>query len=74
MTRNSVEFGWGAPPMVEQHPVLGEETAAHFDADNKAIIRLSIRGLITDAQMHAAFKRLAKSIEKEIRAAAKPAA
>nr|WMC99312.1 hypothetical protein RAR13_11705 [Aminobacter aminovorans] len=66
---NMVEFGWGARPMKEQHPVLDEEVAAHFDKDNMAIIRLSVRGLITDSQKVGAFKKLTASIGKEIRLA-----
>ena len=69
MANNSVEFGWGAPPMSEQHPVLGAETAENFDKDNMAITRLSLRDLITDAQKRDAFQRLTKKIEKAIRAA-----
>lgn len=73
-TFRQVEFGWGAPSMAEQFPALAAEDAGHFDADNTAIIRLSVRGLITESQKFAAFKKLTKRIETTLRAALKPAA
>lgn len=66
---NSVEFGWGAPPMREQHPVLSDEVAAHFDKDNEALIRLSLRGYLTNSAKHAAMKKITKRIGAEIRKA-----
>lgn len=66
---NEVIFGWDAPPMAEQHPVIPSEVAAHFDKDNEALIRLSVRGLITPSQKMAGFKRLTKNIEAAIREA-----
>ena len=62
----SVEFGWGARPMIEQFPQLDSETAGHFDADNKAIIRLSMRGIITHSQRDAAIKKATRKIEAEL--------
>ena len=67
--QNSVEFGWGAPPMKEQHPVLPASEADHFDKDNAALIRLSIRGYITDAQKRSAMARITKAVAQEIRSA-----
>lgn len=67
--QNSVSFGWGAPPMKEQHPVLPNEVAAHFDEDNKALMRLALRGYITDAQKRAAMGRMIRAVAKEIRTA-----
>lgn len=64
-----VEFGWAAPPMKEQHPVLPDFDADQFDKDNAALIRLSIRGYLTDSQKHAAMRKITASIGKEIRAA-----
>lgn len=69
MPSNSVEFGWGAPPMKEQHPVLPDEVAAHFDADNTALIRLSVRGYLNHTQKQAAMKKITAEIGKAIRAA-----
>jgi len=66
---NGVEFGWGAPPMGTQHPVIPAEAAEHFDKDNMAVVRLHLRGLITDSQRDAAFKKLTKKIGTAIRKA-----
>jgi hypothetical protein len=66
---NSVEFGWGARPMREQHPVLPEFEADQFDKDNAALTRLSVRGYLTDSQKHSAVAKITKAIGKEIRAA-----
>jgi hypothetical protein len=62
----SAEFGWGAPPFAEQFPTLDREIAEHFDLDNKAIIRLHVRGAITDSQLAQAIKKVTKQIEKEL--------
>lgn len=67
--RNGVDFGWGAEPMGVQHPVIAGEVADQFDADNVAVIRLHLRGLITDSMRDAAFKKLTKKIGNEIRKA-----
>lgn len=67
--RNEVIFGWGAPPIKEQHPVLSDDIADHFDMDNAAISRLSVRGLLTMSQRDAAFKKLTARVEREIRTA-----
>lgn len=67
--RNELIFGWGAPSIKEQHPVLSEEIAERFDKDNMAVARLSVRGLLTMSQRDAAYKKLTKNIEATIRAA-----
>lgn len=67
--KNGVEFGWGAPPMKEQHPVIPADDAAQFDKDNEAIIRLSVRGIITPSQRDYAIKRVTKRIGETIRRA-----
>lgn len=67
--RNEVIFGWGAPPIKEQHPALPDETAKHFDLDNQAISRLSVRGLLTMSQRDAAFKKLTNNVERDLRRA-----
>ena len=67
--RDGVEFGWGAPPMKDQHPILPDDVAAHFDADNLAVIRLSMRGIITPSQRDAALKKLTAKIGTSIRLA-----
>ena len=67
--RNGVEFGWGAPPMKEQHPVLPDAEAEQFDLDNAAMLRLRARGYLTDSQRDSVIKKIAKSIGTEIRKA-----
>lgn len=67
--KNYVEMGWGAPAMKAQHPVLDEETAAHFDEDNKSISRMVIRGLITPSQADLARKKYVKNVEAAIKKA-----
>ena len=66
---NAVELGWSARPMKEQHPILSDEVASNFDKDNVALVRLSMRGYLTDAQKKAARAKLVKEIGREIRAA-----
>lgn len=66
---NSVEFGWGAPPMKEQHPAIPDFEADQFDKDNAALIRLSVRGYLTDAQKLSAMKKITSAIGREIRSA-----
>lgn len=58
-----VTFGWGAPPMAELFPVLASGDADAFDADNVAMIRLHVRGIISDSELQRAVKRLTKRIE-----------
>lgn len=67
--RNSVQMGWGALPMNEQHPVLHDDVAAQFDADNEAVSRLYLRGLITQSQADAARKKYVAKVGNAIRAA-----
>ena len=66
---NSVEMGWGALPIKEQHPVLQDDVAAQFDADNEALSRLSLRGLITQSQANAARQKYVKKVASAIRSA-----
>ena len=67
--RNSVEMGWGAPPIKEQHPILHDEVAVQFDADNEAISRLSLRGLITQSQASTARQKYVAKVASAIKAA-----
>lgn len=68
--KNYAEFGWGAPPFKEQFPSLSDHDAAHFDKDNGAMIRLSIRGYLTDSQKTAAMRKITKAVERALRAKA----
>lgn len=63
MGAQQIIFGWGAEPMQQQFPQLSAADAAHFDKDNVAIIRLHVRGLLTDKERDAAIKRATKRIE-----------
>jgi hypothetical protein len=69
MGNNEVIFGWGAPPMKEQHPILPDDVAEHFDKDNKALTRLSLRGYLTDSQKRDAFKKITAKVGQAIRLA-----
>lgn len=66
---NSVEMGWGAAPIKDQHPVLHQDVAVQFDADNEAISRLLLRGIITQSQAQSARKRYVVKVEAAIRSA-----
>ena len=67
MTRSSFELGWGAPPMKEQFPELSDHDAEHFDKDNVALIRLHIRGYLTDSARDAAIKKIGREIAKSLK-------
>ena len=68
----TVVFGWAAPPFAEQFPSLPANEAEHFDMDNQAIIRLSLRGYLTDSQITAARNKVTKAIQIALNDAAKP--
>lgn len=61
-------FGWGAPPIREQAPMLAADDAEHFQKDADAIIRLHMRGVLTDGQRNSAITRLHKRIARDARA------
>lgn len=65
---NSLEMGWGAPPIKEQHPILDDDVAEHFDRDNQALSRLTVRGLLTSSQAEAARKKHVANVVKAIKA------
>lgn len=69
MPSNTVEMGWGAPPMKEQHPVLPDEVCEQFDKDNDAICRLSLRGMLTQSQADAARKKYVAKVADAIKRA-----
>lgn len=66
---SSFELGWAARPFKEQFPQLPDETAAHLDADNKALIRLRLRGYLTDSARDNITKKIGKAVEKAVRLA-----
>lgn len=63
----SAEFGWSAPPFKEQFPKLSDTVAAQFDADNTAMIRLRIRGYMTESQRDSVMKKITVAIKKALR-------
>ncbi len=67
MSGKSIEFGWGAPSFAQQLPGLSAEDAVAADEDNKAIMRLSVRGIITEAERDRAIKRATRRIEECLR-------
>ena len=71
MPENSVILGFAAPPLKEQHPALSQADADHFDADNVAISRLKIRGMIAPSVADKARAKLVKQIETALRRALK---
>ncbi len=69
MTAGSIRhmsFGWGAPPIREQAPMLSPDDATAFQADADTIIRLHIRGVLTDAERSRAITRLHKAIATRV--------
>lgn len=62
----SVDISFGAlcPPLADQLPAgtIPAETLDHLQRDADAITRLAVRGLLTDAQIHAARSKLVKKI------------
>ena len=69
MHNNSVQMGWGALPMKEQHPILHDDVSLNFDQDNEAISRLLLRGIITQSQAQSARGKYVKKVASAIRAA-----
>jgi len=61
-----LQFGWGAASFAVQAPELPADEAERFDRDNKEIIRLHLRGLLTDAERDRAITRATKAIRKAI--------
>ena len=63
--RYEVVIGSLAPPMHEQLDVP-KEAAHHVQTDADAIVRLSVRGLLSDAERHRACRRMPKRMEREL--------
>jgi len=63
---DTVDFGWGAPSLGKQFPQMPEDVAAQLDADSAALIRLRIRGYVTDSQRDSIVRKLAKAVGKAI--------
>lgn len=73
MSERMIEFGWGAPSFAEQLPGLPPEDAEAADAFNKAIIRLSVHGLLTGAERDRAIQRTTRWIKERLKAASRTA-
>jgi hypothetical protein len=61
-----ISFGWGAPSFSEQLPTLSETDAKRADAFNKAIVLLSVHGVITEAERDRAIKRATSRIGRDL--------
>ncbi len=64
--REQIIFGWGAPTFKEQCPELPNDVADHFQKDSEALMRLRIRGYVTDSQRNAITTKLVKEIAKAV--------
>lgn len=64
--QTQVEFGWGAKPFIDQFPAMDPSAAEHFDKDNEAMIRLRLRGYLTDSQRNQVMKKIATSVGKSL--------
>lgn len=61
--RIQIDFGAFAPPLHKQFR-CSAAPIRHFQQDADALVRLSIRGILPDAQVRAARKRLLRKIEQ----------
>lgn len=65
-----LRFGALCPPIIEQITEQGlgisARLVAHYQKDVDAIIRLTVRGVITDGEAHRAKTRLMKRIAKDV--------
>lgn len=57
-----MSFGWGAPPIREQAPMLSPADATAFQTDADTLIRLHVRGVLSDGERNRAITRLHKAI------------
>lgn len=66
-----VDLGWGRKPLREQlaGSLLAAADIEHADLDADAVMRLHIRGLITDKMRDHAMKNLVRRLEKSKRPA-----
>lgn len=65
-TKGHLEFGWNAAPFAQQLPQLDPLDAEHFDKDNAAIIRLHLRGFITDGERDRAISRVTRDVRAKL--------
>jgi hypothetical protein len=65
-TSRCLSFGALVDPIGKQVPELDKEVATQFQEDMEAIIRLYIRGIISDKERERGYTRLAKKITAAI--------
>lgn len=64
---SSFELGWSARPFKEQFPQLSDNEAMLFDEDNKALLRLRVRGYLTEKARDAVVKKIGKALETALK-------
>lgn len=65
---NFIRFGALAPTISQQFKgVLPIPRLKLYDKDALALIKLSIRGVLTEKELHLARKRLVRMLEQEVR-------
>jgi hypothetical protein len=63
--RRYLDLGWGREPMtVQLDGIVGRQDADHFEKDADALMRLRIRGYITDSQLSSISGKIIKRVER----------
>lgn len=55
-------------PFKQQFAQLSDSQAKQYDEDNKAMMRLRMRGYLTDGVQKAIINKIGKALEKELKA------
>ncbi len=63
----SFELEWGARSFKEQFPQLSDKQAELFDEDNKALMRLRVRGYLTDSVRDTVIKKIGKALDAALK-------
>lgn len=66
--KEQIEFGWDAPTFKEQFPELPDNVSEQFQKDSEALMRLRIRGYVTDSQRTSITNKLGKDISRAVSA------
>lgn len=66
MSEKQTQVELGAKPFIDQFHAMDRSAAEHFDKDNEAMIRLRIRGYLTDSQRNQVMKKIATSVGKSL--------
>lgn len=64
---SSFELGLMARPFKEQFPKLTDHQAHQYDEDNKALMRLRMRGYLTDSARDVVVKKIGKDLETTLK-------